>query len=180
MNFNLRTRWPICLQLLLAALSGPHNALAEDLLRGRVVAVIDGDTITVLDLYRRQHRIRLYQIDAPEKGQDYGAAAKRSLAELIFRREVAVQSVTTDRYQRMVGTVYLDGGDVNLEQVRRGMAWVYRKYARDSNYLAVEQNARSDRIGLWAKSKPVPPWEFRHEHDGHDDSGMRRWFKRLW
>lgn len=162
------------------ALACPPCAGAELLLRGKVVGVADGDTITVLDARSNQHRIRLYQIDAPEKGQDFGAAAKKSLSRLIYKRDISVSSVTTDRYQRTVGTVYLAGTDINLEQVKRGMAWVYRQYAKDPRYLAAEQQARTRRIGLWARSNPVPPWEFRRERDGHDGYDVRRWFKRFW
>jgi endonuclease YncB( thermonuclease family) len=146
-------------------------------LSGRVVAVHDGDTITVLDAYRRQFRIRLHQIDAPEKAQDYGSSSKRSLSGLVFRREVSVDAVTIDRYHRIVGKVRCGGYDINLEQVARGMAWVYRRYGHDERYIAAEDAARRSRIGLWAKSKPVPPWEFRKE-EREEGNGFdpRRWF----
>ncbi len=160
--------------------SAPRHASAGSLLSGKVVAVHDGDTITVLDAGRRQHRIRLYQIDAPERGQDYGASSKRSLSQLVYGRQVSVDWVTTDRYQRKVGTIYLSGTDINLQQVRRGMAWVYRSYAHDPAYLSAEQSARARRIGLWARTNPVPPWEFRREHGNHHDSAGRGWFKRFW
>ncbi len=162
------------------ALSGAWCAAGDLMVRGKVVGVADGDTITLLDVRRKQHRIRLYQIDAPEKSQDFGAAAKKSLSRLIYNREVSVAAVTVDRYDRTVGTVYLGGTDINLEQVKRGMAWVYRKYSKDPSYPAAEQQARARRIGLWARANAVPPWDFRREH--HEPSGydFRRWFKRLW
>ena len=150
----------VALLALLCALSG---AAAQDSVRvyGRVVAVLDGDTLTVLDRYRRPLRIRLHQIDAPEKEQDYGARSKQSLSQLVYGREVAVEVLTTDRYHRFVGKVVSAGYDVNLQQVARGMAWVYRQYGQDPQYLAAEAAARRARLGLWAKSRPIPPWEFR-------------------
>lgn len=160
--------------LLLSLMSGFGEAGVT--LYGRVVAVQDGDTLTVLDSGRRQHRIRLYQIDAPEKGQGYGAASKKSLSDLVYRRDVTVALVATDRYHREVGTVLLAGTDINLVQVKRGMAWVYRQYAKDPGYFAAERAARSARVGLWRDVKPVPPWEFRREeHEGFD---LWRWFRR--
>jgi micrococcal nuclease len=161
------------------------SAPGSETLRGKVVAVVDGDTLTVLDLGRRQHRIRLHQIDAPEHQQDYGSRSKQSLADLVFGREVAVEPVTTDRYGRLVGKVMLAGQDVNLAQISRGMAWVYRRYGHDPDYLAAEAAARRGRIGLWAKTNPVPPWEFRHEQADRNDSSSARGrsygsFKRWW
>lgn len=176
------TRRRLSILLLLLSILTPlmtHRALAGPVIRGRVVAVLDGDTLTVLDGSRRQYRIRLHQIDAPEKSQDYGTRSKQSLAGLVFRREVAVEVVTTDRYHRIVGTVRCAGYDVNLEQVARGMAWVYRKYGQDPRYLDAEAAARRARVGLWAKSRPVPPWEFR-KSERDDDNGYspRHWFGR--
>lgn len=168
----VRSAWLMLLVL-------PSVVSAAPQLRGRVVAVLDGDTITVLDSDRRQHRVRLHQIDAPEKDQDFGAAAKKSLSQMIYRRDVAVATVTTDRYRREVGTVYLAGADINLEQIRRGMAWVYRRYSHDAGYLAAEQSARASRIGLWARAKPIPPWEFRHEQHGESGFSISRWLRRF-
>jgi endonuclease YncB( thermonuclease family) len=140
-----------------------HAANAAQLLEGKVVGVSDGDTITVLDSGRRQYKIRLSQIDAPEKRQDYGMRSKRSLSRLVYGKQVSVEIAATDKYGRAVGKVLVDGKDANLEQVQRGMAWVYRAYAKDHAYFAAEDSARKARIGLWAQADPVPPWKFRHE-----------------
>lgn len=128
---------------------------------GQVVAVHDGDTITVLTPVRESHRVRLAQIDAPEKGQDFGAAAKRALSELVFGKTIVVEIETFDRYGRVVGRVLVDGKDINLEQVKAGMAWVYRQYAHDHAYFQAEEAARERKAGLWAKPNPCPPWNFR-------------------
>ena len=93
--------------------------------------VSDGDTVTVLDAERHQHKVRLAGIDAPEKAQAFGQASKISLSDQIFGREVAVTWVKRDHFGRIVGKISVDHRDVCLEQVRRGMAWHYKQYARD-------------------------------------------------
>lgn len=131
-------------------------------IHGKVVGVADGDTLTILSPDHIQTRIRLFGIDAPEKSQAFGQKSKASLSDLVFGQEVDVIVETLDRYGRTVGTVIYRGSDVNLEQVRRGMAWVYRKYSRDPNYLAAESEARTTQRGLWIDEEPRPPWVYRH------------------
>ena len=138
-------------------------------LRGRVVAVSDGDTVTVLDAERHQYKVRLAGIDAPEKAQAFGQASKISLSDQIFGREVAVSWEKKDRYGRIIGKISVDQRDVCLEQIRRGMAWHYKQYARDQApddrgaYAEAEVAARAARAGLWHDLAPVPPWEWRHK-----------------
>jgi hypothetical protein len=127
-----------------------------------VVGVSDGDTITILDASNTQIKIRYAQIDAPESGQDFGQASKRSLSDLVYGKTVTVQVETLDKYGRTVGKVIADGIDTNLEQVKRGMAWVYVKYAHDPAYYAAEKAAKADRQGLWSQPNPIPPWDYRH------------------
>jgi endonuclease YncB( thermonuclease family) len=134
---------------------------------GRVVGVADGDTITVLDAQRVQHKIRLAGIDAPEKSQPFGNRSKVSLSELAFDRDVSVETEKRDRYGRSVGKVLVNGHDVNLVQVERGMAWFYREYQREQSpndrklYEAAENMARGEVRGLWREADPMPPWDFR-------------------
>ena len=131
-------------------------------LSGRVVGVTDGDTITVLDAANRQTKVRLHQIDAPEKNQDFGQASKQSLSTLVFGKQVKIEVADTDKYGRTVGKVWIGGLDANLEQIRKGMAWVYEKYANDPAYFAAERTAKMNRVGLWNQPNPTPPWVFRH------------------
>ena len=132
-----------------------------------VVGVADGDTITVLDTSKRQHRIRLAGIDAPEKRQAFGNRSNQSLSQMVFRRIVRVDYDKTDRYGRIVGKVMLGELDTNLEQIRRGMAWHYKDYEREQSapdrrlYSDAELEARKARRGLWVDREPVPPWDFR-------------------
>jgi len=135
---------------------------------GKVVAVADGDTITVLDANKVQHKIRLGGIDAPEKAQPYGQTSKQSLSDLVYGKTVTVGTDKTDHYGREVGKVQVDGVDANLEQVRRGLAWHYKAYQREQSpedrlaYAAAEKDAAAARLGLWQDAVPVAPWEWRH------------------
>lgn len=145
----------LCLTLLLAI----APALAET--RGRVVSVHDGDTLTVL-VERRQVKVRLTDIDAPELRQPFGTRSKQSLAELCFGKIAALDVRGQDRYQRTVARVTCEGKDANAEQVRRGYAWTFIRYARpDSPLIAIENEARAAHRGLWQDSAPVAPWDWR-------------------
>jgi endonuclease YncB( thermonuclease family) len=131
-------------------------------LQGRVVAVHDGDTITILNNSYQQTKVRLAQIDAPEMKQDFGKASKQHLSDLVFGQYVTVDSTEFDRYGRVVGKIKLNGLDINLEQIKSGMAWVYRQYDKDPTYYAAEEIAHNKRLGLWAQPNPQEPWTFRH------------------
>lgn len=134
---------------------------------GRVVAVADGDTITVLDRENRQHRIRLAGIDAPESSQDFGQAAKKNLSELVFDKAVKVTYSKLDRYSRVLGVVRVGQLEVNLAQVAVGYAWHYKEYQNEQTpeqrtaYAAAETRARRERKGLWQQPNPVKPSEYR-------------------
>lgn len=138
-------------------------------LDGQVVAVQDGDTVTILDAARVQHRIRIAGIDAPEKGQAFGEAAKQSLAKLVHGRQVEARCPKRDRYGREVCSVYLGTRDVGLDQVRSGHAWWYREYAREQTpddrvtYEAAESDARQARRGLWNDPAPQAPAAYRRQ-----------------
>jgi len=141
--------------------------VGAEVLEGRVVGVTDGDTIKVLTADNTEARIRLAAIDAPERAQPFGDAAKRQLSSLVFGRPVEVHWQKRDRYRRIVGAVWVSGVDVGLEQVRSGLAWHYKQYAAEQSpeerarYAEAENAARSGQIGLWADGDPVPPWDWR-------------------
>jgi len=163
-----RSKQPIIV-VLLAALLCLSAAAQPQPITGKVVGVSDGDTITVLDDQKRQHKIRLDGIDAPESSQDFGSRAKQSLSDLVFGKTVTVISSKKDRYGRTLGKVMLsDGKDINLEQLERGMAWFYRQFAKElqpedaRSYEQAELAAREEKVGLWADPLPTPPWDFRH------------------
>jgi endonuclease YncB( thermonuclease family) len=132
-------------------------------LGSRIIRVSDGDTVTALK-DDGEIKIRLVEIDAPEKAQAYGAASKRSLTELCLNTVATLEEQGKDRYGRTLARVHCDGTDANAEQVRRGMAWVYRRYvSKDSPLYAVEDEAKAARRGLWADAEPLPPWEWRRQ-----------------
>lgn len=120
----------------------------------------DGDTFTVLDADMAEHEIRLGGIAAPVKKQPFGEKAKAELIALIFEKEVVIKFEKL-YFNKVIGHVACAGLDVNLEMVRRGMAWRYVKYDKAKVYLAVEAEAKTAGHGLWADKEPVPPWEWR-------------------
>ena len=135
---------------------------------GLCVSVADGDTITVLR-DREQVRIRLYGIDAPEGGQDFGTVSRRYVGDLCHRQTVTVTPVDTDRYGRTVALVEVDGVSVNRELIAAGLAWVYPQYCKIpecAQWRALEADARAAKRGLWAHPDPVPPWEWRRRGRG--------------
>lgn len=120
----------------------------------------DGDTITVLR-DKVQVKVRLAEIDAPEKSQAFGNKSKQALTALVHGKQVLVVEQGRDRYKRTIGRVYQGNVDVSAEQVKQGMAWVYRKYLKDKTLLSLEDEAKAQQFGLWADVEPVPPWVWR-------------------
>lgn len=141
-------------------------SFAETLL-GEIVGISDGDTITVLDADRKTHKVRLAGIDTPESKQPWGYRAKESLSDLTYRKSAQVEWRKADRYGRIVGKVIVGGKDVCLEQIRRGMAWHYKKYENEQPledrlaYAKAEWEAREMRLGLWSEPGTIPPWDWR-------------------
>ena len=156
-----------------ALISGSVYAAA---LTGRVVGVHDGDTITVLDATKTQHKIRIAAIDAPERNQAFGTRSKQNLSNMLYDRDARLECHKTDRYQREVCKVWVQPSDCptcgkTLEaghaQVIAGLAWWYRAYAKEQSaedqgrYESAEDEARLRKWGLWRDAEPVPPWERR-------------------
>jgi endonuclease YncB( thermonuclease family) len=153
--------------LVLATLALPLAA-HSDTLQGHVVGVTDGDTITLLDATKAQYKIRVAGIDAPEKKQPFGQRSKESLSDLAFNKDLTIEWSKKDRYGRIVGKlINKQGRDLNLEQVKLGMAWHYKKYEKEQSpedrrlYAAAEDVAKGKHVGLWSAPNPVPPWDYR-------------------
>ena len=159
--------------IILCSLAFSANA---ETLTGYVVGVSDGDTITVLDAQKRQYKIRLQGIDAPEKAQPFGQRSKENLSRLVFNKDVRVEWDKRDRYKRIVGKVWVQPSscatcpmtlDSGHAQITVGLAWWYRKYANEQPaqdrgaYEFSEQEAKARRVGLWLDADPIPPWEWR-------------------
>ncbi|WP_237760775.1 thermonuclease family protein [Legionella rubrilucens] len=129
---------------------------------GLVIKIADGDTLTILTKNHKQIKIRLTEIDAPEKSQPFGNKSKQSLAKLCFNKMAIVTTQKRDQYGRVLGRVSCNGIDANSEQVKLGMAWVYNQYVTDKSLYRLQKYARSQKLGLWSDSKPIPPWVNRH------------------
>ncbi|MGS5088270.1 thermonuclease family protein [Hydrogenophaga sp. A37] len=138
-------------------------AHADDVLNGAVVRVADGDTLTLAVDGGELVRVRLTEIDAPERGQPYNQVARRSLVELCLKQPARVESASQDKYGRTLGRVFCDGVDANAEQVRRGLAWAFTKYLTDARIAELESQARGAGVGLWRDPSPWAPWEFRSD-----------------
>lgn len=126
-----------------------------------VIGISDGDTLTAF-CDQRQVKVRLAEIDAPEKKQPFGERSRQALAGLCFQKQATINNRGRDRYGRTIGRVVCDGKDASAEQVKSGLAWVYDKYVTDRTLYDLQDAARTARAGLWADAAPVPPWEWRH------------------
>lgn len=127
----------------------------------KVVRVIDGDTIVVLNDRNEQIKIRLEGIDCPESGQDFGTQAKKATSDLCFGKQVKIDQSGIDRYGRVLGFVYTNDLCVNEELLKMGLAWHYKRYNQDENLAQLEWLARNNKIGLWGMKNPISPWDWR-------------------
>jgi micrococcal nuclease len=154
-----------CLQACSSVDYGSADNPKTGYIYGTVVGITDGDTLTILTAINKTAKIRLAEIDTPERSQPYGKRAKQVLSHLTFKKPVVIRLVDIDRYERIVGRIYVDNLDVSAELVCRGAAWVYRKYAKDQNLYRLEDEARSEKCGLWGlpEAQRVPPWEWRRK-----------------
>lgn len=145
------------------------TAAEAETLPGRCVSVSDGDTMRIQLANRERVRIRLWGIDAPEKGQAFGEDARETLNDLIYRKDVRVEVEDTDQYGRKVGRVYVGDVYVNEHMVRQGMAWHYEYHAPDAGDLAAaQQAARLERAGLWQDDNAISPYEYRKANNTKD------------
>ena len=138
-----------------------------DIFSGKVVSVVDGDSINVLHNDARE-KVILYGIDCPENGQAFGPEAKKFTDDACFGKIVNVEEQGKDPRGRTIGVVLLpDGTNLNRELVKRGLAWWSDKYAsKDANLKQLHEAAKAAKTGLWADANPVPPWLFRNGDKG--------------
>ncbi len=136
----------------------------------KVQKVIDGDTIVILK-NNKMLKVRLDSIDCPEDGQEWGDIAKYGLIKLIGGKEIKIKEYGIDQYERILATVFVKQNgiwlNVNERMVALGHAWVMRGFyqhlppKRKYALNRIEQWARSKKVGLWSKTNPIPPWEWR-------------------
>ena len=145
---------------------------AAETVSGRVVGITDGDTFTLLTENLEQHKIRVAEIDAPERRQPYGTRSRQALARLIFEKEVSVEVQVIDNYGRIVGRPIADGRDISAEMIRIGAAWVYRSYSDDPDLYELERRARANNSGIWSLPEydRVAPWEWRRNGKSRPDA----------
>jgi endonuclease YncB( thermonuclease family) len=157
-----------------ASVSSPQSPVVtanniQLVIEGKVINVHDGDTVTVLDQNNKKFHIRLQGIDAPELKQEFGDVSQENLSRMVLGKDVTIVWTKLDKYRRTVGTIMLNGHDVNIEQVRAGMAWHFKKYEDEQSpadrrtYAAAEQQARAAKLGLWKQADPMQPGEWRQE-----------------
>jgi micrococcal nuclease len=129
---------------------------------GKVTGIKDGDTFEVL-YDGRPEKVRLAEIDCPEKSQAFGKNARQYASDLCFGKTVTVVSTgKRDRYGRVVGTITTgDGTNVNEELVKAGFAWHYKQYSKNEQLSDLEEEARIKRLGLWVDKNPIAPWDWR-------------------
>ena len=178
----------LILSATLVAFLGAGGVSGAAEIHGRVVKVSDGDTIIILESVGSrvpvlrslgeggprdraspaaiQHKIRLCGIDAPESHQAFGQKSKQHLSSLVFGKDVLVKYTSRDKYGRILGTIYIDGLDINLEMLRAGLAWHYKRFDSTPAYAAAEASARAARLGLWQDNNPIEPHEFRKARKG--------------
>lgn len=129
-------------------------------LKGIIIRVSDGDTVTLFDT--TQHKIRLYGIDAPENGQEFGVESKQMLIDLIKGKEIVAECYQKDYFKRHICRIFFDNKDINAEMLSLGGAWVYRKYYKHKfGYIEREAQAKNNKLGLWQGTDPIPPWQWR-------------------
>lgn len=128
-----------------------------------VTKVIDGDTIEVRQ-EKRNYKVRLSEIDAPEINQRFGTESKNFLASLILNEEIELIYITEDRYGRIVAKIYKDNKDINRSMVRSGLAWVYDYYVEDQSLYNDQNLAKKNSFNIWSEASPTPPWVFRRSN----------------
>jgi Micrococcal nuclease (thermonuclease) homologs len=147
------------LVILLCVIATPCHAWSA-----RVVAVTDGDTITVEPIDGGERiKIRLHGIDAPERKQPSGEAARGLLARVALYQPVVIEEKSRDHYGRSVAVVWLAMGEsLQIILLDAGLAWVWPIYCRNCNeWEQVQKVARQSRLGIWSEGTPIPPWEWR-------------------
>ena len=130
----------------------------------KVIAVIDGDTVKVLNEKKQQYKVRLANIDAPESRQEYGTKSKQNLNNLIYGKTIFLDGNQYDQYGRKISTIYLGKMNINKKMVYDGYAWAYRKYLKDNSYVLLEEYAKKNKKGLWKGRNPIQPEKWRTEN----------------
>lgn len=130
----------------------------------RVIGIIDGDTIDVLTPEKQKIRVRIKEIDAPERSQPFGSEAKQMLSYLLFKKDVIVVATGQDKNGRVLGRIFPLEADISMQMIQRGGAWAYRAYGPEKAFISAENKAKRNKEGLWAlpEKDRIAPWDWRH------------------
>lgn len=139
-----------------------------------VTRVFDGDTVEI-KASNRKFKLRLADIDAPERSQAYGQKSRRALAQLCQgnHRLIHVETIGLDKYNRYLGHLTCNQADVELRLTMQGLAWHNAKYSNNMRIQNAEHHARQQRVGLWRAKTPTPPWVWRQKHRRYDNASYR-------
>ncbi|WP_299117110.1 thermonuclease family protein [uncultured Winogradskyella sp.] len=154
--------WLVFLFLIIVAFSNNSELDKKETIIGKVVAITDGDTFKLLTKDSTLIKVRLANIDCPERKQPFSTIAKQFVSNAIFSKTVKLNVLKKDRYRRYISNViYDDSLSLCHELVKNGLAWHYKKYSKDSVLQALEDNARRNKLGLWQDKNAMAPWEWR-------------------
>lgn len=154
--------WVVFLVLVVTLTSNYSKSIKKEIIIGKVVAITDGDTFKLLTKDSTLIKVRLANIDCPERKQPFSKRAKEFVSEAIFSKTVTLNVIKKDRYRRSISNViYDDSLSLCHELVKNGLAWHYKKYSKDSILQALEDEAKKNKLGLWQDKNAIPPWEWR-------------------
>jgi micrococcal nuclease len=141
------------------------SLFSQTTLTAKVVGIKDGDTVVVLDSLNNQTTLRLAEVDCPEKNQPFGTKSKQFTSDQIYLKTIKYIVTDTDRYGRSIAMIYYDTDNkyLSAEIIKAGMGWQYKRYSTSKELATFEDNAKTNKIGLWVDSNPVAPWEFRKQ-----------------
>ncbi|MEQ1828792.1 MAG: thermonuclease family protein [Pirellula sp.] len=143
-------------------------AIADESMEARVVKVFDGDAILVVGKDQTEHEVKLEGIDAPELKQEFGSESAEALTRMLQDKTVRLTWANKDKFERPLAQVYLADKHINLEMLKNGMAWHFKRYNKSEELAKAEAMAKAAKKGLWAKDAPVAPWTYRQDSKSPD------------
>lgn len=153
---------------LLGCLWGLSTALGDETVSGKVTRIIDGDSILVTDSKSVEYEVQLEGIDAPEIKQDFGTESTEGLSKLLKDKTVRITWKSKDNFDRPLAQVYDGDKHINMEMIKTGMAWHFKRYNKDEELAKAEAAAKEAKKGLWARESPIAPWDYRKENKAPD------------
>ena len=154
--------------LLLGCFSRLSTAIDDETVEGKVTRIIDGDSILVTDSKSVEYEVQLEGIDAPEIKQDFGKESTEGLSKLLKDKTVRINWKSKDNFERPLAQVYVGDKHINMEMIKTGMAWHFKRYNQDEELAKAETAAKEAKKGLWAVESPVAPWDYRKENKAPD------------